>query len=72
MAHTISELTWLEHFLQEIGFLVSTPIHLFLYIAIIKLPFMKSKDQLADVFTKSLSHSQLKFICSILGLYYIY
>jgi hypothetical protein len=29
--------------------------------------------RLADVFTKSLSRSQLKFICSILGLYiYIY
>ena len=29
MAHTSSELTWIQHFLQEIGFLVSTPIPLY-------------------------------------------
>jgi hypothetical protein len=29
MAHTISELTCLQHFLQEIGFLVPTPILLY-------------------------------------------
>jgi hypothetical protein len=29
MAHTISELTWLQHFLQEIGFLGPTPIPLY-------------------------------------------
>jgi hypothetical protein len=29
MAHTTRELTWLQHFLQEIGFLDPTPIPLF-------------------------------------------
>jgi hypothetical protein len=29
MAHTISELTWLQHFFQEIGFLGPTPIPLY-------------------------------------------
>lgn len=30
----------------------------------ISAPFVKSEEQLADVFTKSLFHSPLKFICS--------
>jgi len=29
MAHTTSELTWFQHFLQEIGFLAPTPFPLF-------------------------------------------
>jgi hypothetical protein len=29
MAHTATELTWLQHFLQEIGFSTLTPIPLF-------------------------------------------
>jgi hypothetical protein len=35
-------------------------------------PFMRSGDQLADVFTKSLSRNRLELICSKLGLYDIY
>lgn len=104
MAHTASELTWLQHFLQEIGFSAPTPMEFFcdnqaaLHIASnpvfhertkhievdchfirdkilsgdISTPFVKSGDQLADVFTKSLCRNRLEFICSKLGLYDIY
>jgi hypothetical protein len=34
--------------------------------------FVKSKDQLANVFAKSLCRNQLKVICFKLGLYEIY
>jgi hypothetical protein len=34
--------------------------------------FVKSRDQLTDMFTKSLCRNQLEFICSKLGLYDIY
>jgi hypothetical protein len=104
MAHTTSELMWLQHFLCEIGFSPPTPIPLFcdnqaaIHIASnpvfhertkhievdchfirdkilsndISTPYMKSGEQLADMFTKSLCCSRLKFICSKLGLYDIY
>ena len=104
MAHTATELTWLQHFLQEIGFSAPTPIPLFcdnqaaLHIASnpvfhertkhievdchfvrdkilngdISTAFVKSGDQLADVFTKALCRNQLEFICNKLGLYDIY
>ncbi|XP_042946560.1 uncharacterized protein LOC122279793 isoform X3 [Carya illinoinensis] len=104
MAHTTSELTWLQHFLQEIGFPAPIPLQLFcdnqaaLHIASnpvfhertkhieidchfirdkilsgdIATPFVKSADQLADVFTKSLCWSRLKPICFKLGLYDVY
>lgn len=35
-------------------------------------PFVKPEDQLADIFTKSLSKNWLEFVCSKLSLYYIY
>lgn len=35
-------------------------------------PFVKSGDQLAKMFTKALSGSQVKFVCSKLHLYYMY
>jgi hypothetical protein len=104
MAHTTTELTWLQHFLQEIGFSAPTPIPFFcdnqtaLHIASnpifhertkhievdchfvrdkildgdISTAFVKSGDQLADVFTKTLCRNQLEFICNKLGLYDIY
>lgn len=34
--------------------------------------FVKSEDQLANIFIKSLGRNQLKFICSKLGLYDMY
>jgi hypothetical protein len=84
MSQTARELTWLQHFLQEIGFPAPTPIPLFCdnHAAIqsnpifhertkhidvdchfvrekilnrdISTPFVKSGDQLANMFTKSL------------------
>jgi hypothetical protein len=86
MSNTTSELTWLQHFLQEITFAAPIPILLFcdnqaaIHIASnsvfhertkhievnchfardkilsedIFTPFMKSGDQLADMFTKPL------------------
>ena len=85
MSNTASELTWLQHFLQEIGFAAPTPIPLFcdnqaairiasnsafyertkhievnchfvrdkIFNGDISTPFVKSEDQLADMFTKS-------------------
>jgi hypothetical protein len=38
----------------------------------ISTPFVKSGDQLADMFTKSLCQKKLEFICFKLGLYDIY
>ncbi|KAB1215703.1 Copia protein [Morella rubra] len=104
MAYTTSELTWLQHFLTEIGFPTPTPIPLFcdnqaaVHIASnpvfhertkhievdchfirdkilngdISTPFVKTGDQLADMFTKVVSGSWLKFLCSKLDLYDIY
>ncbi|XP_059651187.1 retrovirus-related Pol polyprotein from transposon RE2 isoform X3 [Cornus florida] len=104
MAHTSSELTWIQHFLEELGLIVKTPIPLLcdnqaaIHIASnpvfhertkhikvdchftrekilsgnISTPFVKSEDQLADMFTKALGHNRLKIICSKLGLYDIY
>jgi hypothetical protein len=104
MAHTTTELTWLQHFLQKIGFSAATPILLScdnqvaIHIASnpvfhertkhmevdchyigdkirngdISTVFVKSGDQLAYMFTKSLCHNWLEFICSKLGLYDIY
>jgi hypothetical protein len=104
MTHTTSELTWLQHFLQEIRFSAPTPNLLFcgkqatLHIASnlvfhemtkhidvdchfirekifngdISTPFVKCGNQLAYMFTKSLCHNRLKFICSKLGLYDVY
>jgi transposase InsO family protein len=104
MAYTATELTWLQHFLQEIGFSAPTPIPLScdnqaaIHIASnpvfhkrtkhievdchyvrdkilngdISTTFVKSGDQLADMFTKSLCRNRLEFICSKLGLYDIY
>jgi hypothetical protein len=102
-SQTASELTWLQHFLREIGFPALTPISLFCdnqdAIHIVSnpvfhertkhidvdlsfcsredtqkryIPFMKSRDQLADMFMKSLCQKKLEFICSKLGLYDIY
>ncbi len=39
---------------------------------LIKTPYVKSEDQLADLFTKSLRGSRVNFICSKLGAYDIY
>ena len=104
MSNTTSELTWLQHFLREIGFAAPTPIPLFcdnqaaIHIASnsvfhertkhievvcyfvrdkilsedISTPFVKSGDQLADMFTKPLCRKKLEFICSKLDLYDIY
>jgi hypothetical protein len=38
----------------------------------ISIVFVKSGDQLADMFTKSLCRNRLEFICFKLGLYDIY
>jgi hypothetical protein len=35
-------------------------------------PYVKSKDQLVDLFTKALGHGQVAYICSKLRLYDIY
>ena len=104
MTHTTSELIWLQHFLQEIGFPAPIPLQLFcdnqaaLHIASnpvfhertkhieidchfirdkilsgdIATTFVKSANQLTDVFTKSLCWSRLKHIFFKLGLYDIY
>jgi hypothetical protein len=104
MAHSTSELAWLQHFLQNIRFSAPTPIPLFcdsqvsLHIASnsvfhdrikhievdchfildkilngdISTPFLKSRDQLTDMFTKSLCLKRLEFIYSKLGLYDVY
>ena len=89
MAHTTTELTWLQHFFQEIRFSAATPMPLScdnqaaIHIASnqvfnerakhievdchyvrdkilngdISTVFVKSGDQLADMFTKSLCHN---------------
>lgn len=35
-------------------------------------PYMKSEDQLADLFTKALGRDRVEFLCNKLGLYDIY
>ncbi|XP_059658710.1 uncharacterized protein LOC132305041 [Cornus florida] len=88
MAHTTSELTGIQHFLEELGLTVKSPIPLFcdnqaaihiasnlvfhertkhievdchfirekILIGNITTPFVKSEDQLADMFNKALGH----------------
>ena len=101
MTHTASEFTWLQHFLQEIGFSTHTLLPLFCdmmlqYILLpnpifherikhievnchfihdkilsgdMAIPYVKSRDKLADMFTKSLYRTRIEFIHSKMGLY---
>lgn len=103
MAHATSELSWLQHFLQEINLSPPTPILMLCdnktalhiasnpifhertkYIKIdchfvldkimssdIGTQFVKTGDQLADMFTKSLNGNRLRFLSFKLG-YMIY